>query len=216
MAFTDLHGGRFSYLRINGTAPPKYLYEKSVKSRRRDRRKWCWCGVSWGEKIFFGFRGVFFLPDFAFKLVTHLCSPTVLLPKGEIAFPREVWRRWLTEITGYCGCVEKQDSPHRFTFDLNLDSAYFWSIGCICSGMKQWCFIGCEPCFSLIRETKGAARVPKTRAADTEAPLEGTGHGRLWKGYVGFKDMQGWVPRNSRSETLGSYSTAVPETHSFG
>lgn len=52
--------------------------------------------VSWGKMFFC----VFFFFRFAFKLVTHLCTPTVLLTKVEVALPEEVLSRF-NKITGY-------------------------------------------------------------------------------------------------------------------
>lgn len=54
---------------------------------------------------------VFVFFDFAFKLVTHLCSPTALLPKVEIAFTEEVLRSKLNKITGYCRFIERHGIP---------------------------------------------------------------------------------------------------------
>ena len=71
--------------------------------------------VSWAKTF------VFFFSDFAFKLVTHLCTPTVLLKKVEIALPKEVLSRF-NKITGYCRFIEKHSMPPPLIFDLNLDS----------------------------------------------------------------------------------------------
>lgn len=72
------------------------ICRKNVFKSDSDRRKLCWL-VFPGVKCFFVC--VFFF-RFAFKLVTHLCTPTVLLTKVEVALPEEVLSRF-NKITGY-------------------------------------------------------------------------------------------------------------------
>ena len=61
--------------------------------------------------VFPGVKGLLvFFSDFAFKLVTRLCIPTVLLTKVEISLPEEVLSR-LNKITGYCRFIEKHSMP---------------------------------------------------------------------------------------------------------
>ena len=81
------------------------ICRKNVFKSDSDRRKCCWFSVSWCERFV-----VFFFSDFAFKLVTRLCIPTVLLTKVEISLPEEVLSR-LNKITGYCRFIEKHSMP---------------------------------------------------------------------------------------------------------
>lgn len=62
--------------------------------------------------------------------------------------------------------------PQPLAFDLNLDSASFSLIDCICTWIKQCHLFSCEPCFSLIWKTNGSAPVPNTRDVNTDIPLE--------------------------------------------
>lgn len=53
----------------------------------------------------------FFSSGFAFKLVTCLCLPAVLLHKVEIDFHEEALRNRLNRVTGYYRFLEERDMP---------------------------------------------------------------------------------------------------------
>ena len=131
-----------------------------------------------------------FFPDFAFKLVTHLCTPTVLLTKVEIVLPEEILSR-LNKITGYCRFVEKHSMPPPLTFDLNLDSISFWLTDCICTRLKQCHLFWYEPWFSLIWKVNGLAIVPNTREVNTDIILEEIGNEMLLKGLSSLSGCSG-------------------------